>query len=296
MALQIRRRIGGAAAAPATLEEGQLAYNQPATGSDALYIGDGSAVQLLIGSDRQVELDGAQTITGQKTIDIANLLIEGGNDGDVLSTDGSGVLEWVEQPPASVEVDDPISGDGLTATPVTITPATTAQVTAGTDNVFPITSLRLRDKLGADVATLTTTAQTIIPAINEIDAVVRAMDAPVQLVGTYNATTHQVTPGSSFVTAGPLPAAASSNSGWTFVVDTGGTGVAPAPTVGLSAGDWLLSTGSEWLHIDIHAPATVASNVAITTIAGTTANDVQAALADIMAGEIVAVRSEEHTS
>jgi len=278
MALQIRRRIGGAAGAPSTLEAGQLAYNDD---GDELWIGDGTNVNTLISADRQGEIEGAQTINGAKTIDIANLHIEGGADGDVLSTDGTGVLDWVAQPPASVEVDDPIDGNGLTATPLSVTPATTAQVTAGTDNVFPITSLRLREKLGAEVSTLTTTAQTIVPAINEIDAVVRALEGPVRLVGTYDATTHQVTPGSPFVTAGPLPAAATANAGWVFVVDTAGTGVAPAPTVAMSPGDWLLSSGTAWLHIDLHAPATVASNVSITSIAGLTATDVQAALAEL---------------
>src|SRR5262245_47820165 len=134
MALQIHRRIGGAAGAPSTLEAGQLAYNDE---GDELFIGDGTNINTLVSADRQVEIDGAQTINGAKTIDIANLHIEGGADGDVLSTDGAGGLDWVEQPPAEVEVASPsaLTGNGLSATPLDIVVATTAQIDAGTDDV-----------------------------------------------------------------------------------------------------------------------------------------------------------------
>jgi len=155
MALQIRRRIGGTAAAPAELEEGQLAYNLPDSEVDALYIGDDeNGVRTLVSAQRQVELAGTQTITGSKTISISNLHITGGSNGYSIATDGSGGLTWVAAPPASVITATPITGNGLTATPIGLALASAGDVTTGTDNILPITSLRLREQLGLDRADL----------------------------------------------------------------------------------------------------------------------------------------------
>ena len=43
---------------------------------------------------------------------------------------------------------DPLYGDGTALDPLGITPATAAQIAAGTDNVFPVTPLGLQTKLG----------------------------------------------------------------------------------------------------------------------------------------------------
>jgi hypothetical protein len=119
MAIQIKRRIGGAAGAPSTLAAGQMAYNHPATGPDALYIGDGTAIHPLVSHTRQVELSGDQTITGEKTIDIDDLKLMGGNNGDFLTTDGGGHLDWHTSPPVSVHVDHAtIDGDGQIGDPL----------------------------------------------------------------------------------------------------------------------------------------------------------------------------------
>jgi len=114
MALQIHRRIGGAAGAPPSLEDGQLAYNN---NGHTLFVGDG-AVQTLISPTRQVELAGAQTITGAKTIDIANLHVTGGADGDQLVTDGAGGLTWEPLPAVSADNVTLSAIAGLTATDV----------------------------------------------------------------------------------------------------------------------------------------------------------------------------------
>src|SRR5215467_4229277 len=91
-------RHTGSVAAPSTLKLAQLAYNDPGNGSDVLYIGsnvpaDGT-VKTLISASRQVEINGAQTILGAKTIGVNLLKIPGGTSGQVLSTDGAGNLSW----------------------------------------------------------------------------------------------------------------------------------------------------------------------------------------------------------
>src|SRR5262245_34218946 len=230
--IQIRRRVGGTGA-PATLLVGELAAAMPAAGPSELYIGDGATVWPLVSSLRQVELFGDQTINGIKTIGgtligaPANFQISGGVNGQVLSTNGSGVLSWLSLPQvttvgavapatpavgnlwfdtgsgvlntwtgsawapatapfAGITVNAPLTGNGLAATPLGLTVATPAQIAAGTDDVAPITSAGLRTVTGADAATLTTAAKTLVPAINELQAKVSGMTGALQLVGTYD--------------------------------------------------------------------------------------------------------------
>jgi hypothetical protein len=261
-----------------------MAYNKPATGPDALYIGDGTAVHPLVSHTRQVEITGDQTITGEKTIDVDDLKITGGTNGHLLSTNGSGGLSWVGAPPASVIVHSPsaLSGNGLTATPLTLTVATAAEVTAGTDDLHPVTALRVRGLTGADVATLHTTIKTIVPAINEVYDEIKALESPLQLMGTYNASTHQIHPTVGVPAA--LPAAHLTNKGHVFIVDTAGTGAAPAPVVAMSVSDWLFSDGVTWHHLAMHLPATTAAAVSVAAITGMTATNVQGALAEVFAG------------
>ena len=287
MAIQIRRRIGSAGA-PASLVAGQLAYQRTAAagaaaGPDDLYVGDGTAVHALVSNSRQVEIAGAQTITGDKTIAVGNLHITGGTNGQTLATDGSGGMSFVSAPPASINLaaGTSLSGNGLVATPLTITVATSAQVTTGTDDVNPVTSARLRQLTGADVATHVTTAQTIVPAINELWNDIEALESPLTFRGTFNAATSQITPNTG--SAGPLPGAAATNKGDVYIVTTAGTPAAPAPVVAMSVGDWIVSDGTIWHHLDLHQPATYASNVSVTAISGMTGTNVQAALAELFA-------------
>ena len=213
MAIQLRRRIGSPGA-PTTLAAGQLAYLRPVAagatpGPDDLYVGDGTAVHPLVSNTRQVELDGAQTIVGAKTIAVGNFHLTGGTSGQLVQTDGSGNLSFTS-----------------------------------------------------------------------------AVQGPLQFAGTYDAATHEATPIGG--AAGPLPAP-NGNRGHVYIVDEAGTGAAPAPVVAMSVGDWLVSTGTAWLHLDLHQPATIAANVSVSTITGMTATDVQGALAEIFAGLPVAV-------
>jgi hypothetical protein len=92
--IQIKRRIG-TPGPPDALAAGELAYTDPLTDvGDALYIGNGEHVKTLVSAERQVEVDGEQTIRGEKTIDIAKLKVLGGQPGDGIETDGEGNLSF----------------------------------------------------------------------------------------------------------------------------------------------------------------------------------------------------------
>ena len=301
MALQIRRRVGGVAAPPATLLAGQLAVNFPGTGNSTLFCGDGTAVELLVSDTRQVELAGAQSITGAKTIAVGNLKLTGGSNGQTIATDGSGNLSFVSAPPAEVVTDGAIEGNGLLATPITLVVATTGQVSTGTDDVNPITSLKLREQLGAaaSATNLGTTATTIVPAIKELADKLTALGKPLTFIGTYDANADEVSPGanSPMAASDNLPAADADNEGWVVIVTNGvETGHGNAPAVGpISPGDWLVSTGTEWILIDLNLETVVAANVAVSAISGLTATNVQAALAEIVADYLKTVAINEDT-
>lgn len=131
---QIRRRIGSAGAPP-TLAEGQLGYNDPGDDEpDALYIGsddDGTPiVKPLVSSSRQVELEGDQTITGDKTFTISNLKVTGGAANNLIVTDGDGNLSFTSSPEGgllTVAVDATLDGDGTDASPLSVLSLATAR-------------------------------------------------------------------------------------------------------------------------------------------------------------------------
>ena len=301
MPLQILRRIG-TSGAPSDLEEGQLAYNKPATGSDALYIGGGDVVNLLVSSTRQLELTGIQTIaagsTNAKRFATTNFLLDGGDAGDILSTDGNGNLSWHEAPPASVLVDDEsaLEGNGLTGNEITLVVATATQVTQGSDDVNPITSARLRDQTGADRLSLLTDAKTIIPAVNEIFTKITTLVAPLQFVGTYDVGNDELdATATGPAEDGALPAADASNKGWVVIVTDGGTGTGNAPHVAITVGDWLISNGDTWDHIDLDLTTVIAGNVGVSAITGMTGTNVQSALQQIFSDAFRTVVVDEET-
>lgn len=135
MAMQIKRRIG-ATGAPTALEEGQLGYTDPgaALDDDTLYIGslDGATpvIRTLVSNQRQVEIAGAQTITGAKTIAIANFHLTGGANNNILTTNGSGVLSWTAAPSGgllTVSTDTTLGGDGTSGDPLSVLHLATAR-------------------------------------------------------------------------------------------------------------------------------------------------------------------------
>lgn len=295
--IKIKRRIGSAGApSAAQLTAGELAYQRTAAAGaaadpagDRIYVGDGVGVHEVAGPGVFVALQGNQNIAGVKTFGVLPSF-PGGGAGNVLTTDGSGVLSWVATPPATVLVDDPITGTGATGFELTVTPASAAQIITGTDNVFPVSSAGLRGQLGAaaSAVNLGTDATTIVPAIHELAGKVVALTGAIIVVGNYNATTHQVSgvrppasPGLAENAALPAPAAA--NRGWLFLVNVAGTAIAPAPATAMAVGDWVVSNGAAYVHLSMGLTSIAAGNVSFTTIAanggpGISATTVQAAI------------------
>ena len=109
------------------------------------------------------------------------------------------------------------------------------------------------------------------------------------LAGTYNATTNLVASVTSEGSAlglsvgNALPSASSNNSNYYVVVSIGGTGTAPAPIATLAPPDILLSSGSEWIEIDVSSTYTAqtANNVAFSPAASLGSTNVQNALEEV---------------
>jgi hypothetical protein len=255
--IQIRRRTTGAAGAPSSLQPGELAYNYV---GNTLLIGDGaSVVQVLVSAARQVEIAGAQTITGNKTISTANLKLTGGSAGNLLSTDGAGNISFIN---AQLPI-----------------PASNAEMDAGTRNDVFGTPSNTRSLVGASVATLNTTAKTLVPAINELKAAVDLVASSGAFLGSFQADAGTI----SWTTASggsgnTLPAATPSNNGSYLVCDRAGS-VPPggAPAGAYNTNDWLISDGTAWTHLAFGSSAVTASSVSVTpSVAG--GINVQAAL------------------
>lgn len=109
------------------------------------------------------------------------------------------------------------------------------------------------------------------------------------LAGTYDANTNQIASVTNDGTAvglsvgTGLPSSSSTNSNYYLVVSEAGTGTSPAPTVALAPPDLLLSTGSEWLEIDVSSTYTAqtANNVAFSPAANLGSTNVQSALEEV---------------
>lgn len=110
-----------------------------------------------------------------------------------------------------------------------------------------------------------------------------AVSGALRFVGNYNAATSQVTTAATgTLTVGAnLPAPATTNEGWYVIVTNDGTPTAPAPTVLMHTGDWIVSTGAQWIHVPLYHVAVTATNVGISQINAQTWNNVQAALGGI---------------
>lgn len=109
------------------------------------------------------------------------------------------------------------------------------------------------------------------------------------LAGTYDASTNLIASvtgeGSAIgLTVGnALPSPSNNNSNYYLVVSEPGTGTSPAPTVALAPPDLLLSTGTEWLEIDVSSTYTAqtANNVAFSPAASLGSTNVQSALEEV---------------
>jgi len=127
--IKIKRRVGSAGV-PSSLSEGELAFQDPGGGPASLYIGTTpTAVLTLVSAARQVEIAGAQTITGTKTIAVGTLKITGGANTNILTTDGAGNLSWTAAPGGGITAvshDATMTGDG-NATPLSVIKIATAR-------------------------------------------------------------------------------------------------------------------------------------------------------------------------
>jgi hypothetical protein len=310
--IQILRNVGATAVAVPTLLEGELAYAKGGfTGGAAangLVIGDGTAHQVLIGSNRQVELAGAQTITGNKTfgagaklaIAIADLLVSGGAAGQTIVTDGAGNLTFgAASGPSNTGDGTTIidNGDGTLSVAVggiadgvtiidssgklAVNKAVTADVEAGTANKFVDTALLKTDVLGGGLSTLTTTAKTLVPAINELQSNFAMVAGGIIYAGTLDASTGDITPASNVANVpaniADVDPALTKNYFWIVTVAGSVTGV-----TGVSAGkaDWVGCDGVKLAVLPLGPTTVVASDVAYdaTGNAIITATDVQGAL------------------
>jgi|SRR5215467_2224141 len=127
--IKIKRRVGSAGV-PTTLSEGELAFHDPGGGPASLYIGTTpAAVLTVVDASRQVEIAGAQTITGTKTIAVGAFKLTGGANTNILSTDGAGNLSWTAAPGGGITAvshDTTMTGDG-NATPLSVVKLATAR-------------------------------------------------------------------------------------------------------------------------------------------------------------------------
>jgi hypothetical protein len=107
--------------------------------------------------------------------------------------------------------------------------------------------------------------------------------------GTYDAATNLVKSVTAegqaigLAVGAALPAPVTANKAHYVVVDEAGTGTAPAPTISLSPPDILLSTGTEWVQLDVSdtVVAQLASNVQVVPAGNMSSNNVQAALQEL---------------
>ena len=263
----IKIKRGTTVPGAAALTDGELGLRKGAAGE--LYAGDGVGVLTLVAPTRQVEIAGAQTITGAKTIDVANIKIPGGVAGQFLSTT------------------DPVTG-ALAFAPAAAAPifATDAEM----DVVAPSTTTfvnpqNVRSLIGGQLSTLTTSVATgVIPAINSLKTELDLLAIGAIFVGTLDAAGAAVTFTAASGATGPgLPAPADpGNKGWYVITTTAGTIVAgtPAnvPAGTYNVGDWVISDGTAWTQLDFSAAAGAVTAGNVSTVAPIPQANVQLAL------------------
>lgn len=109
------------------------------------------------------------------------------------------------------------------------------------------------------------------------------------LAGTYDANANQLASVTLEGTAigltvgSALPSADDTNANYYVVVSTGGTGAAPAPVATLAPPDLILSTGSEWVEVDVSAGAgaIAAVNVVFSAAGEIGSTNVQGAIEEV---------------
>ncbi len=293
--IQIKRNIGNTPVAEPTLLAGELAWAKggfTGNGPNALVIGDGAANHVLVGPARQIEVDGNQTIkSGTKTwaagakiaIGVTDLFVTGGIANEVLTTDGAGNLTWAA-PAASLSADGTtivdnagvlsvnVAGiaDGITikdsAGVLAVNKAVTADVEAGTADAFVDTAVLKTDVLGAGLSTLTTTAKTVVPAINELKVEIAALTGVMIFAGTLDASTGAITAASGVpnVPANISAVDPTLTKNYVWIVTTEGSNVGTGNTKPAFKQDWVASDGTKLVTLNYGLQTVVAANVGYT--------------------------------
>ena len=154
---------------------------------------------------------------------------------------------------------------------------------AGTRNDVFGTPKNTRALVGASVTTLATAAKTIVPAINEVKAAVDLVAIGSQFVGSFDATAGEITwTTASGATGNALPTASAANNGWYLIADVAGS----LPPIGAAAGtyeigDWLISNGTAWTHLQFGGVSAVTATQVTVNPAVAGATNVQAALTQL---------------
>jgi hypothetical protein len=165
---------------------------------------------------------------------------------------------------------------------------------AGLLNNVYATPLNTMALTGQTVATLATTAKTLVPAINELQAQVALLANGQLFVGSVNATAGTIAWTAASGGAGnALPAPAPANNGWYLIVDVGGASPpVGAPAATYEVGDWLASNGVVWTRLAFGGVTAVLASQVTVNPAVNGMTDVQASLTDLDAVKLdVAVQA-----
>jgi hypothetical protein len=313
--IQIKRNVGNTPVAEPTLLAGELAWAKggfTGNGPNALVVSDGAANHVLVGPARQLELTGNQTIaSGAKTfaagaklaIEVADLNVKGGAAGDVIITDGAGNLFFgaaassvtgdgttiVDDGDGILSVNTAGIADGITikdnAGVLAVNKAVTADVDAGTADAFVDTAVLKTDVLGAGLSTLTTTAKTVVPAINELRVEIAALTGVMIYAGTLDASTGDITAASGVpnVPANIADVDPALTKNYVWIVTVAGSEVGTGNTKPAAKQDWVASDGTKMVTLNYGLQAVVAANVEYTpgTNVYAVSNNVQAAIDEL---------------
>jgi hypothetical protein len=221
-------------------------------------------------------------------IDVAGLIaasltypLTDGTPGQVLSTNGFGILGW-STASSAISVTAPIIDTGTpTASIIGIQDATTGQlgavqvgtnidVAAGVISVKSSTTaqsgiVQLNDTVSSTSATEALTAKQGKALQDQISTL--AVTSNLTLAGTFDATASQMLTvtsqgtSQSFVIGNNLPAAAAGNLDYFVIVTTGGSYNPPGGGGPYTAnqGDWFLSNGTSWQFLNVGSDLPTAS-------------------------------------
>jgi hypothetical protein len=189
----------------------------------------------------------------------------------VLTSDGAGALQWVQQVAGNV-----VSVSAAPGSPITV------------DNVDPqnpvidITAsstaaagaVQLEDSVTSTSDTLALTANQGYLLQQQINALVAS---GLTLAGTYDANTgFVISPtaagtAAGFTTGAVLPAPSTGNTNYFVIVEVPGTNGPNSPTLA-SVGDWFLSDGSAWVYLNVgyDVPSASTTTAGIVRLATTT--------------------------